>query len=357
MNPLSAIPESFNVSSKTRECQPANENNKCPHCQKIMVNSWHIKRHVKSVHEKLKPFQCNQCFTKFSTQFSLLRHMAKFHQDSGAKYMLGNVHQNYAKNIAQCGNANENYTSRAQAGNIYGNYTTNIAQVRSVHQSNIANFAQFGNVAQEINGHENYSRNVSQSQITNVQEKKKSLVKVEKIHENVNSLSCHLCGLKLSSNYHLKAHANTVHEKLRPFQCEQCFAKFPNKSNLQRHMATVHEMNASINCHMCHYKFTIQSNLKRHVKYVHENSKPFPCKQCECKYRFNAALQSHVRFVHENFRPFICNWCPATFRDNFSIKRHSNKLHKNEMKNNLHRQNQGAPQNDVILDLTMNKRT
>ena len=86
MNHLIAIPESFNFSSKKKECHLADKNNKCPHCHKIMANSWYIKQHIKSVHEKLKPFQCDQCFAKFGFQFSLIRHTAKIHQNNTAQH-------------------------------------------------------------------------------------------------------------------------------------------------------------------------------------------------------------------------------------------------------------------------------
>ena len=95
MNHLTAMPESFNFSSKNKECHLADKNNKCPHCHKIMANSWYIKQHIKSVHEKLKPFQCDQCFAKFGFQFSLIRHTAKIHQNNTAQHTQSNVYENY----------------------------------------------------------------------------------------------------------------------------------------------------------------------------------------------------------------------------------------------------------------------
>ena len=95
MNHLTAMNESFNFSSKNKECHLADKNNKCPHCHKIMANSWYIKQHIKSVHEKLKPFQCDQCFAKFGFQFSLIRHTAKIHQNNTAQHTQSNVYENY----------------------------------------------------------------------------------------------------------------------------------------------------------------------------------------------------------------------------------------------------------------------
>ena len=62
MNYLAAIPESFNFLTKSKEFHLVDKNNKCPHCHTIMANSWYIKHHIKAVHEKLEPFQCDQCF-------------------------------------------------------------------------------------------------------------------------------------------------------------------------------------------------------------------------------------------------------------------------------------------------------
>ena len=301
MNHLTAMPESFNFSSKNKECHLADKNNKCPHCHKIMANSWYIKQHIKSVHEKLKPFQCDQCFAKFGFQFSLIRHTAKIHQNNTAQHTQSNVYENY----------------KIQSGQV-GHYTTNTTQFENVNENNATKVVRIGS----------YTTNIAQ-------------------FGNVKIFPCHYCGAKLSSNYHLKSHVLSVHEKWRPFQCDQCFTRFGNKSNLQRHLATVHEINPSIKCNI------FQSDLKRHVKHVHENVKPFSCDQCDHKYRSNADLKRHVRCVHENLRPFICSWCTAKFGDNFSLKRHSNKLHANEEQNNLQNLNEGV---NFILDLSMTKR-
>ena len=87
MNYLAAIPEFFNFSSKNKECHLADKNNKCPHCHKIMANSWYIKHHIKSVHEKLKPFQCDQCFAEFGFQFSLIRHTVMISRGMSTVFM------------------------------------------------------------------------------------------------------------------------------------------------------------------------------------------------------------------------------------------------------------------------------
>ena len=292
--------------------------NQCPYCQKELANPSYIKQHVKSVHEKLKPFQCDQCFAKFAVQFSLHRHMAKVHQSKKSKGM--EVCQN-----------NDIYFSQAVHNQNNG----------TKHKSVLVN---------QINHSEVFVNPTSQPQFL-VQQVYKTvnllMLPVTKLMRQIdrnvkNLLPCHQCSMKFGTSYHLKAHVDSVHKKLRPYQCEQCITKFGQRGNLQRHIATVHQNNLSINCSLCHYKFSIMSDLKRHVKYVHERCRPFQCERCQSKFRSNGDLKRHVSYVHDKIRPFKCNWCAAGFVDNFSLTSHAN-----EMKNSLQQQLE-----EEVLDLS-----
>ena len=53
---------------------------KCETCKKSFTQSGVLKRHMKSVHEKLKPFQCDQCDRSFAGIMVLKYHKLRIHE-------------------------------------------------------------------------------------------------------------------------------------------------------------------------------------------------------------------------------------------------------------------------------------
>jgi uncharacterized Zn-finger protein len=51
----------------------------CPQCKKKFSRREHVNRHVRAVHEKLKPFQCTQCKKNFSRRDEETRHVKDVH--------------------------------------------------------------------------------------------------------------------------------------------------------------------------------------------------------------------------------------------------------------------------------------
>lgn len=50
----------------------------CPFCSKPMMSGY-MKRHIDSVHLKIKPFQCTSCDKSFSRNWDLKRHVKEVH--------------------------------------------------------------------------------------------------------------------------------------------------------------------------------------------------------------------------------------------------------------------------------------
>ena len=61
----------------------ANEKFKCAVCDEIFVRKWNLERHKKTVHSKIKPFECTYCSKTFKTKPILKQHLL-FH--AGASF-------------------------------------------------------------------------------------------------------------------------------------------------------------------------------------------------------------------------------------------------------------------------------
>src|SRR5215468_2109193 len=56
--------------------------NTCLGCQKAFTSKCSLKRHIITVHEKQRPYQCPRCLQRLSTKSTLERHIRLKHADS-----------------------------------------------------------------------------------------------------------------------------------------------------------------------------------------------------------------------------------------------------------------------------------
>ena len=54
---------------------------KCSLCDKAFLHKYNIKRHMKLVHDGVKPFDCEYCGKSFGTKEILNRHIKKVHEN------------------------------------------------------------------------------------------------------------------------------------------------------------------------------------------------------------------------------------------------------------------------------------
>ena len=52
---------------------------KCPHCDKIFLQAASYQEHIKSKHEKLTPYKCDQCHRSFGTRSRFRTHKNNVH--------------------------------------------------------------------------------------------------------------------------------------------------------------------------------------------------------------------------------------------------------------------------------------
>ena len=76
---------------------------KCAECKKHFSTKWNLARHIKSVHQRVKPFCCFTCKRSFSHRFHFNVHLRKAHKQNCAisRQPLTHDHERYTNLISQ----------------------------------------------------------------------------------------------------------------------------------------------------------------------------------------------------------------------------------------------------------------
>jgi len=175
--------------------QAENELIKCKLCKYVGDKQHKLIKHVNAVHEKLKPYICNECSIPFAAKGNLKSHRETVHFKV----------KNYA--CEQCPFKNHRKV-------MLDNH------IKRVHQG-VYDFSctscKYGT----------YNKSKLQEHINSV-------------HEKVKDQHCHMCPSKYASSFDLNVHIRTVHEKIWDFQCTDCDYKTNRRAKLNKHISVVH---------------------------------------------------------------------------------------------------------------------
>ena len=176
---------------------------KCTHegCEFKCSRNGHLQRHIKAVHEKLKPYNCDQCKTSFSQNGHLQTHIRDVHEKLKP--------YNCEKCEYKC-SQNRDLQKHIQA----------------VHE--------------KLKPYKCDQCETSFSQSSTLQ------THIQAVHEKLKPYNCEKCEYKCSSNGNLQRHIQIVHLKLKPYKCEQCGYECSQNGHLQKHSKIcTGEMNCS----------------------------------------------------------------------------------------------------------------
>ena len=113
----------------------------------------------------------------------------------------------------------------------------------------------------------------------------------QKVHKEIESYSCNICGYSTRWKQDLNAHINAVHETLKKcYSCDSCDKKYSSNKILKVHIRDAHVKIGRFECESCNSSFTCGSNLTRHVKIAHFGHK-YSCQKCEKSYTNNKTFK------------------------------------------------------------------
>ena len=248
----------------------------CPLCKKNLENVAGLKKHIRFVHDKERPVQCNECHKKFVTKHTLATHMSEVHE--GKRYACDlcdkvfgvqtrlNWHRNEfhdPNNIPKCDICGIVFRTRdilkRHSNSIHG---------KKPEEHKCEKCGKILSRKDKIIGH--------MSKVHGENSKPKI------VHED---FKCNHCDKLYTQSHNLKTHIKNVHEggkkqkkgpkvnPKRPLSCNQCDKSFTQSHNLKTHIKNVHEghKNENVTCIFCGKSYTQSHNLKKHIGIVHKN--------------------------------------------------------------------------------------
>ena len=235
---------------------------KCDKCTVIrsFSDENNLKAHIKSVHEEKKPYQCTICQKEFSGRNGMRnmnQHVAVVHE--GKKpFQCEICNSCFSKKVGL-----EKHISSVHDGNKP--FKCNLCQYATVHKG-------------DLNRH------------------------VESVHEGKKPYQCTICKKDFAGKRHMNEHVAVVHEGKKPFECELCNSCFSRRDKLRTHISSVHEGNKPFKCYICQYATVRKSDLDKHIKEVHSENN-FDCENCGKKCKSEESYNTHRKYYEGKCLP------------------------------------------------------
>ena len=232
----------------------------CNDCGASFIGKNHLKRHIDSLHLKLKPYECDQCNMSFAQKNHLNSHLKEVHQKIKAH---------------KC----------QECDKLFSRKSVLAKHVERIHlkiQPSKKFICKECNAPFELKHHLEHHMN--------------------KVHLNVKPYECNFCQkaffIKAQLNEHVKK-CETLEKKY--YKCKDCHASFDSRKNMIRHRKRIH-MNIkplkNFMCNECEAPFEQKQHLEHHMNRIHLNVKPYECNFCQKAFFIKAQLKTHLKRSH-----------------------------------------------------------
>ena len=310
----------------------------CEICDYSCTQKTDMTQHVSSVHEKKKPFKCDiynySCFLKHDIK----KHLESVHEEKKSfKCDIQNEKKRIQTKSSNNGDAKESNNQLIQCfwkkqillfylagGKVAGGTPSPLPVQPPLPMSEIYDVEkqhQCSEYFSSLPTHNNLNRHI----VSDHEEKKKLIASV---HEGKKPFKCEICDFRCNQKAKMTQHVLSVHQKKRLFKCNFCDYMFSRNSHLNKHIESVHEKNNPFECDICDYISYRESHLKKHLESVHERNKLFKCDICDhISYR-KSHLKNHITSVHEKKKQFRCEICVYSCKIKANMIHHALLVHK-----------------------------
>jgi uncharacterized Zn-finger protein len=234
-------------------------------CGKSFPHKYRMLLHVKSVHDKAKPFVCEfgGCDMSFSQKGNMIRH----HET---------IHQKIKKWKCNYNGCNSTFTDQSDLKKHIKSVHDKIRSIKCSFEGCEQMFSEVGNMRYHYKAK----------------------------HAQIKDIECEECGKMFCRNADMLKHKKSVHDKLRDVKCERenCEQTFPDRPKMLRHVKAVHDKLKPISCTEpgCMAKFSEKHTMTAHVKWVHRQVKEIAClsESCEKMFSTKSDMKQHFQSMH-----------------------------------------------------------
>ena len=309
----------------------------CQICKTAFCKEMEVKKHVRTVHEGKKLFECDICYkVDFVKLAPFIKHM---------KY----IHQIYEiKGTIRCKKCSIYFTKQGH----YKQHMKTVHGVKTMHICSICNknFEMKGALEKHMatvhKGQKPFKCNLCDYASAFNSNLKNHYVKnhTESVHEGKFENKCSECVYSAETKTLLLKHIRKVHGVIMPYDCAYCDYRGATLEWLQKHCDLVHEgknptdpngatvyneNNPVKKCSHCEKVFLKEDRLKEHIQLVHEGKNPYQCTICDVEFKYLQSLQGHMKSIHDGIT-YKCSICDMCFTQTGTLYHHMKVVHDKE---------------------------